>query len=97
MRVSPLRDNVIIEPQKPEEVTESGIVLPESVDKKGPEQGTVVAVGPGRKNDEGETIALEVKKGDTVLFTRGYSSEPLKFEGREYLLVKADDIIAKLE
>ena len=97
MRIIPLRDNVIVEPNKPEEVTEAGIVLPEGGEKSGPEQGVVVAVGPGIKTKDGKNISLDIEKGDKVLFTRGYSSEPVKIEGSEYLLLRADDIIAKIE
>ncbi|MEX2008122.1 MAG: co-chaperone GroES [Candidatus Spechtbacterales bacterium] len=95
MKIRPLRDQVIIEPQTPEEVTKSGIVIPDTADRDRPEQGKVVAVGPGRTED-GERIAPEVKKGDTVLFAK-YGPTEITVDGKDYLIAKETDILAILE
>ena len=94
--VLPLRDNVIIEPQSKQEITESGIVIPDTADKERPEQGTVVAVGPGRVGEDGTRIPMEVKKGQTVLFSK-YGPNEIKIKGTEYLIAKEEDILAILE
>lgn len=96
MRITPLRDQVIVEPQSPEEVTESGIVIPETAEKNRPERGTVVAVGPGKRGRDGKRIEPEVKKGDNVLFSK-YGPTEIEINGKEYLIAKEDDILAILE
>lgn len=96
MKIKPLKDNVIIEPQSPEEVTKSGIVIPDTAEKNRPEQGVVVAVGPGKISKNGDRIPLEVKKGDTVLFTK-YGPNEIEINDKEYLIAKEDDILAILE
>jgi len=96
-KLIPLRDMVVIEPQTPEEVTESGIVIPDTADKDAPQQGTVVAVGLGRISEEdGSRIDMEVKKGDVVLFSK-YGPTKVKINGKEYLVAKEEDIYAILE
>jgi chaperonin GroES len=96
MKVQPLRDQVIIEPKSPEEVTSSGIIIPDTADKNRPEQGTVVAVGPGKKGRDGKTIPVEVQKGDVVLFSK-YGPTEIEINGREFLIAKEEDILAILE
>lgn len=96
MQIKPLSDHILIEPIKEEERTKTGILLPETAEKERPEQGKVVAVGPGKKNSKGEFIKLEVKAGDTVLFTK-YGPTEIKVEDKEYLIAKAEDILAILE
>jgi chaperonin GroES len=100
MRIQPLADHVLIEPLKNEEKTKSGILLPETAEKEKPEQGKVVAVGPGKKTDEGKLIPIEVKVGDVVLFTK-YGPNEVKIEvdgqEKEYLIAKEEDILAVLE
>lgn len=96
MKIKPLKDNVIIEPKSPEEVTKSGIVIPDTAEKNRPEQGVVVAVGPGKISKNGDRIPLEVKKGDTVLFTK-YGPNEIEINDKEYLIAKEDDILAILE
>lgn len=96
MNIRPLSDHVVIEPLKREEKTESGILLPETAEKERPEQGRVVAVGPGKKTDDGKVIPVEVKEGDVVLFTK-YGPNEVKVKEKEYLIAKADDILAVLE
>lgn len=96
MKIKPLADYILIEPIKKEEKTESGILLPETANKKKPEQGKVIAVGPGKKTPEGKTVPMEVKKGQTVLFTK-YGPNEIKVEDKEYLIAKQEDILAVIE
>lgn len=96
MKLKPLADNVILEPRAQEEKTKFGIVLPDTASKEKPQEGVVVATGPGKYNEDGERIAMSVKKGDRVLFSK-YSPQEIKVDGKEYLIVKEDDIIAILE
>ncbi|MDP3982118.1 MAG: co-chaperone GroES [bacterium] len=96
MKIRPLSDHVVIEPLKREEKTESGILLPETAEKERPEQGRVVAVGPGKTTDEGKIMPMQVKEGDIVLFTK-YGPNEVKVKEKEYLIAKADDILAVLE
>ena len=88
----PLGDKVILEQQSAEQVTKTGIVLPDTAQEK-PQRGTVVAVGQGRVSDEGKVIPMNVKVGDVVLYAR-YGGAELKVEGKEYLILKESDILA---
>lgn len=94
MKIKPLRDQVLIEPLK-EEVKRGGIILPDTVTKDRPEQGKVVATGPGRIVD-GKLQPLAVKKGDVVLFTK-YGPNQIKVDEKEYLIAKEEDILAVIE
>ncbi len=85
--VKPLADRVLIEPQEAEEKTESGIIIPDTAKEK-PQQGKVVAVGKGTKDEE-----MEVKEGDTVLYGK-YAGNELKLEGKDYLIMRQSDILA---
>ena len=96
MTIKPLSDHILIEPIKEEEKTKSGILLPETAEKERPEQGKVIAVGPGKKNKQGEYIPLDVKPGQIVLFTK-YGPNEIKVEEKEYLIAKEEDILAILE
>lgn len=98
MNIKPLADRVVIEVQKDEKggKTKTGIYLPETVDKERPEQGKIVAVGPGKLSDEGKRIPMNVKKGDLVLFTK-YGPNEIKVDGKEYLIAREEDILAILE
>ena len=96
MKINPLSDHILIEPMPQEEKTKSGILLPETAEKEKPEQGKVIAVGPGRKNDEGKVIPLDVKPGDKVLFTK-YGPNEIKVDDKEYLIAREEDILAILE
>lgn len=93
MKIQPLRDQVIIKPMEQEEKTASGIVLPDIAEKEKPEQGKVIAVGPGRVNDDGKVIPMSIKKGDKVLFTK-YSPNEIKVGTQELLVIKEEDILA---
>tara|TARA_B100001971_G_C18062536_1_gene468729 strand:+ start:174 stop:470 length:297 start_codon:yes stop_codon:yes gene_type:complete len=92
MQIQPLADQVVIQPLPAEEKTESGILLPETAEKERPEQGTVIAVGPGKQTDEGKVIPVQVKVGDVVLFTK-YAPNEVKLGDTEYLVVKQEDIL----
>lgn len=96
MNIKPLSDHVLIEPIKEEDQTKSGIFLPESVQKDKSEQGVIVAVGPGKKTDDGKIIMLSVKPGDKVLFTK-YGPNEVKIDGKEYLMASEGDILAIIE
>jgi chaperonin GroES len=96
MKIKPLSDHILIEPMKKEEKTKSGILLPDTAEKERPEQGKVIAVGPGRKTDDGKIIPLEVKEGDTVLFTK-YGPNEIKVDDKEYLIAREEDILAIIE
>jgi len=93
--IKPLGDRVLIEPMSREEKTASGILLPDTANKERPEQGKVVAVGPGKTGKDGKAQKMTVKKGDVVLFTK-YGPNEVKINGTEYLIAKEDDILAVL-
>lgn len=96
MKITPCADNVLIESTKNEEKTKSGILLPASAEKERPEQGTVIAVGPGKKNKQGQIIPVSIKAGQKVLFSK-YGPNEIKVDGKEYLIAKEDDILAIIE
>ncbi|MBI4119890.1 MAG: co-chaperone GroES [Parcubacteria group bacterium] len=95
-KIKPLADRVLIEPLGKEEKTKSGIYLPDTLDKERPEQGKVIAVGPGKMNDKGNLTNPSVKKGDIVLFSK-YGPNEIKVDGKEYLIAREEDILAILE
>lgn len=92
--IKPLGNRLVVEPIAEEEITAGGIVLPETAKEK-PQRGTVLAVGPGERNDDGEHMALEVKEGDTVLFAK-YSGTEIKYDGKKLLIMRETDILAKM-
>jgi chaperonin GroES len=96
MKIKPLADYVLIEPIKGQEKTKTGILLPDTLEKERPEQGKVIAVGPGKKDKTGKIISLGIKPGDRVLFTK-YGPNEIKVEDKEYLIAKEEDILAILE
>jgi chaperonin GroES len=91
----PLGDGVVIRPIEREEVTSSGIVLPDTAKEK-PQEGEVMAVGPGRAAEDGKRVAMEVEKGDTVLY-RKYSGTEVKDGDEELLIVRESDIVARIK
>lgn len=93
--IKPLEDRVLIEPISLEEKTKSGIIIPDTVDKEKPEQGKIIAVGPGRIDSNGMRIPISVKQGDIVLFTK-YGPAEVKINNKEYLIAKEEDILAIL-
>ena len=97
MKIVPLADRVVIEPlEEKGGKTKTGIYLPETVDKERPEQGKVVAVGPGKLSDAGKRIPPSVKRGDKVIFTK-YGPNEVKVDDKEYLIAREEDILAILE
>ena len=96
MKIRPLSDHILIEPIKEEEKTKTGILLPETAEKESPEQGRVIAVGLGRKTVSGKIVPIEVRPGQKVLFTK-YGPNEIKVEDKEYLIAKAEDILAIIE
>jgi chaperonin GroES len=93
--IKPLGDRVLVEPLEREEVTSSGIVLPDTAKEK-PQEGTVVSVGSGRVDDKGQKHALEVKAGNKVLYGK-YAGTEIKIEGKDYLILSEKDILAVFE
>jgi len=79
-----------------EKKSKGGIILPETVDKERPEKGKVIAIGPGKIDESGKRIPMNVKKGDIVLFTK-YGPNEVKIDGKEYLIAKEEDILAIIE
>lgn len=96
MKLRPLNNQVIIKASSKEEITKSGIVLPDTMDKEKPEQGEIIAVGPGKLMDSGNRAEMTVKVGDKVVFKK-YSPDDIKIEGEEYLVINENDILAIIE
>jgi chaperonin GroES len=95
MNIKPLSDHIFVEALSEEKTTKGGIFIPESTEEK-PEMGKVIAVGPGKTNDEGKIIPLSVKVGDKILFTK-YSPNEIKIDDKEYLVIREDDVLAIVE
>jgi len=97
LNIRPLADRVVIEAADEEEVTFAGgkLVLPETAKEK-PQKGIILATGPGRKDDDGKTIPMDVKEGDSVLYAK-YAGTEIKIEGRKLLILKESDILAVVE
>ena len=93
MNLKPLADRVIVKPIIKEEITKGGIVLPDTAKEK-PQEGEVVAVGPGKLGDDGKRIVMEVKKGDRVIYAK-YAGTEWKDKSQEYLILRESDILAK--
>ncbi len=96
MKIKPFGDHILIEPIEEKEKTKGGILLPETAEKERPEQGRVIAVGPGKKTEDGKVIPLDVKVGDRVIFTK-YGPTEIEIDGKEYLIAKEEDILAIIE
>ena len=94
-KLRPLGDRVVVRPTPREEMTKSGIVLPDTAKEK-PQEGTVIAVGPGRVDDNGNRVPVDVKVGDTVLYSK-YGGTEVKYAGEEYLVLSARDVLAVIE
>ena len=93
--LTPLGDRVVVRPLEKEEVTKSGIVLPDTAKEK-PQEGEIIAVGSGRLTDDGKRLAMELKKGDRVIFSK-YAGTEIKLEDTEYLILRESDVLAKLD
>lgn len=90
--LKPLGNRLIVEPVEQEERTAAGIILPETAKEK-PQKGVVLAVGPGARNEQGERLPMEVKVGDTVLYSR-YGGTEVKVDGRTLLILREEDVLA---
>ena len=95
LNLKPLGDRLVIEPKEREQTTASGLVLPESAKEK-PQEGEVLAVGPGRRDDDGKRIAMDVAVGDVVLYAK-YGGPEIKLDGKKYLILKESDVLAILQ
>jgi chaperonin GroES len=95
MKIRPLNDRVLVQRMEEETKTKGGIIIPDTAKEK-PAEGKIVAVGNGRLGDDGKRIALEVKKGDRVLFSK-YGGTEVKVDGEEYLIMREDDILGIIE
>ncbi len=92
MNLKPLGDRVVVDPLEKEERTASGIILPETAKEK-PQEGTIIAVGPGRRDDDGKLVPMDVKLGDSVLYAK-YAGTEIKLEDKKVLILKESDILA---
>ena len=92
MNIKPLADRVVVKPAEEEEVKAGSIIIPDTAKEK-PQQGTVVAVGPGKVSESGTKVAMEVKKGDKVLYGK-YSGTEVTVDGEDYLIMRESDILA---
>jgi chaperonin GroES len=95
LNLKPLHDRLVVEPKESEETTASGLILPETAKEK-PQEGVVIAVGPGRRDDDGERIAMDVAVNDTVLYAK-YAGTEVKIDGRKLLILKESDVLAIVE
>ena len=92
-KIEPLGDRVVIKPTPQEEVSKGGIVLPDTAKEK-PQEGKIIAVGPGRLTEEGKRIAMDVRKGDKVIYSK-YAGTEFKLDGEELIIMREGDILAK--
>lgn len=95
MKLKPLGDRLVVEPKEREETTASGIILPETAKEK-PQEGQVLATGPGRRDDNGKRVEMDVEVGDMVLYAK-YAGTEVKLEGKKLLILKESDVLAVVE
>jgi chaperonin GroES len=95
LKLKPLGNRVVVEPAEAEEVTALGIVLPETAKEK-PQKGTIIAAGPGDRDDKGNRIPMDVKEGDSVLFAK-YAGTEFKLDGKKLLILRESDLLAILK
>lgn len=95
LNLKPLGNRVVVEPIEQEEVTAGGIVLPETAKEK-PQQGVILAIGPGARDEDGKRIAMDVAVGDKVLYAK-YSGTEIKVDGKKLLILREEDILAIIE
>jgi chaperonin GroES len=93
--IKPLEDRILVQANEAETTTASGIVIPDTAKEK-PQEGTVLAVGPGRVDEKGKRIPVDVKVGDTVIYSK-YGGTEVKYSGEEYLILSARDVLAVLD
>jgi chaperonin GroES len=94
MKINPLNDRVIVTRVEQEQKTAGGIIIPDTAKEK-PQEGKIVAVGPGKRDDDGKRIPLEVKEGDRILFSK-YAGTEIKIDGKEHIFMREDDILGIL-
>jgi len=95
MKVRPLADRIMVERQEETETKKGGIIIPDTAKEK-PQQGKVLAVGPGRFDEQGKRIPMDVKKGDTILFGK-YSGNEIRMDDTDYLIMREEDVLAIIE
>jgi chaperonin GroES len=95
MNVKPLGDRVLVQPLEQEEVKKGGIIIPDTAKEK-PQEGKVIAIGTGKRDENGKLIPFEVKKGDRVLISK-YGGTEIKIDGKDYLIMREDDILGVIE
>lgn len=95
MKIRPLADRILVKREDPSETVRGGIIIPDSAKEK-PQEGKVVAAGPGRLDDSGKRVAMEVKKGDRILMGK-YSGTEVKLDGEEHIIMREDDVLAVIE
>ncbi|MWK35975.1 co-chaperone GroES [Actinomadura sp. J1-007] len=93
--LKPLEDRIVVQPLEAETTTASGLVIPDTAKEK-PQEGTVLAVGPGRVDDKGDRVPVDVKVGEVVLYSK-YGGTEVKYNGEEYLVLSARDVLAVIE
>ena len=93
--IKPLEDRVLVQPLEAEQTTASGLVIPDTAKEK-PQEGKLLSAGPGRGDDKGTRVPMDVKEGDVVIFSK-YGGTEVKYDGQEYLLLNARDILAVVE
>ena len=93
-KIQPLGDRIVVRPIKREEVTKGGIILPDTAKEK-PQEGEVIAVGPGKLTDDGKRLAMEVKRGDKVIYAK-YAGTEIKQDDEELLILRDSDVLAKI-
>jgi chaperonin GroES len=92
VNIKPLEDKILVQANEAETTTASGLVIPDTAKEK-PQEGTVIAVGQGRVTDKGDRIPVDVKKGDTVIYSK-YGGTEIKYKGEDYLILSARDVLA---
>ena len=95
MKIRPLNDRILVKRLEGEEKTAGGIIIPDSAKEK-PAEGEIVAVGPGKLNDSGERVAIDVAVGDRVLFSK-YGGTEVKLDGEDFLIMREDDILGVIQ
>jgi chaperonin GroES len=95
MQLRPLHDRILVQRLEEGEQNVGGIIIPDSAKEK-PQRGTVIAAGDGKPNDKGARVALDLKKGDTILFGK-YSGQEIKLDGVEYLIMREEDVLAAID
>jgi chaperonin GroES len=95
MKVTPLADRLLVKREEPSETVKGGIIIPDTAKEK-PQEGKVIAVGPGRVDENGKRVPMEVKRGDRILMGK-YSGTEVKINGEEHIILREDDVLAILE